>query len=865
MRKLLCLIFCIPFISLAQVSDDFNDGDFTVAPAWVGDASQFLVNPSFQLQLNSVISDTSYLSTPSTTSNNCEWHLYVKLSFAPSDNNNMRIYLLADIANLETATLNGYYIRMGENGSFDSVDLWKQVGNTHTKIIDGINGHCAKATNTLGIKIIRDAIGNWTLLSDTLGGVNYQTEGVVMDNTIMNTSYFGVWCKYTISNANKFFFDNIYSGPVIVDNIAPTILSANISSATQLDVTFDEPLEITSAQTAANYSTNNGLGNPALATLDNDPTLVHLSFATPFVSGTTYTLTVNGLKDLTSNTINNGVVPFLYYVPINFNVVINEIMADPDPAIGLPNYEYVELFNNSAFPIQLNNWTISTTTTTKTIPNCTLLPDSFMVLSGTGGAAAYGNNISVIGITSFPAFTNTGTSITLKDQNGQVISAVSYSDSWYQDNNKTEGGWSLEQIDPHNPCAGIENWKASANASGGTPGRKNAIFGSNPDSKAPELVRVSVIDNTTIQAYFSESVDSASTLSLASYSVDNGIGNPIAVNGVEPFYNSIALSLGTALVQDVVYTLAINGSVVDCIGNVVSTNNTARFAIPKPVAVNDIVINEILPDPNDGGVDFVEIYNRSNKVIDLDELRLSSQDTITGTLESIYTIAPEGYLLFPEEYIVLASDSKKILTQYNTTNKKGFIDMPSIPSMNIDGDVVVLSNLQDVMIDKLVYYNSWHFPLLNNTKGISLERIDFNRPTQDATNWHSAAENIGFATPAYKNSQYSNGSSSGTEITISPEIFSPDNDGYNDVLNINYVFDEPGYVGSVSIFDEKGRLIRGLVKNQLLAVSGTISWDGTTNDKEKGRIGIFIIFFETFDLKGNMKHYKKTCVVGGKI
>ena len=80
-----------------------------------------------------------------------------------------------------------------------------------------------------------------------------------------------------------------------------------------------------------------------------------------------------------------------------------------------------------------------------------------------------------------------------------------------------------------------------------------------------------------------------------------------------------------------------------------------------------------------------------------------------------------------------------------------------------------------------------------------------------------------------------------------------------------FVFDEPGYVGSVSIFDEKGRLIRSLVKNQLLAVSGTISWDGTTNDKEKCRIGIFIIFFETFDLKGNMKHYKKTCVVGGKI
>ena len=100
---------------------------------------------------------------------------------------------------------------------------------------------------------------------------------------------------------------------------------------------------------------------------------------------------------------------------------------------------------------------------------------------------------------------------------------------------------------------------------------------------------------------------------------------------------------------------------------------------------------------------------------------------------------------------------------------------------------------------------------------------------------------------------------------MSPEIFSPDNDGYNDVLNINYVFDAPGYIGNISIFDEKGRLVRSLIKNQLLAISGTVSWDGTTDNNEKARIGIFIVFFEAFDLKGNVKHYKKTCVVGGKI
>lgn len=116
--------------------------------------------------------------------------------FRPSDNNNVRIYLVSDLAFLE-GPINGYYIRMGENGAFDSVDLWEQSGNTHTKIIDGINAHCAATNNVIRIKVTRDATGNWSLFSDIAGGYNYQPEGTVFNNAHSFSNFFGVFSKYT--------------------------------------------------------------------------------------------------------------------------------------------------------------------------------------------------------------------------------------------------------------------------------------------------------------------------------------------------------------------------------------------------------------------------------------------------------------------------------------------------------------------------------------------------------------------------------------------------------------------------------------------------------------------------------------------
>jgi flagellar hook assembly protein FlgD len=102
-------------------------------------------------------------------------------------------------------------------------------------------------------------------------------------------------------------------------------------------------------------------------------------------------------------------------------------------------------------------------------------------------------------------------------------------------------------------------------------------------------------------------------------------------------------------------------------------------------------------------------------------------------------------------------------------------------------------------------------------------------------------------------------------VSTDPAIFSPDNDGYQDVLNINYLFEQTDVVGTVKIFDATGREVRLLVANVLLATEGVFTWDGTTDDGAKARIGPYILLFETFEPGGTTQTYKLTTVLGGRL
>jgi hypothetical protein len=652
------------------------------------------------------------------------------------------------------------------------------------------------------------------------------------------------------------------------DNTAPRISGVCPQSLSVIDVFFNEPQDSTTLVSTNHFTVNNGIGNPQTV-IFSDPSYrsVTLVFATPMQQNTTYTLSLsNNITDCAGNPVSNaGNNSFHFGTVEAFDLVINEIFADPTPVVGLPDMEYLELFNRKNFPIHLNGWTLSVGSSNITT-GCVVVPaNGYLTMLTRNGDAenpVYGNAAAIDG---FSSITNSGATITLREPLGRVISTVTFSDRWYGSSLKTDGGWSLEQIDPNNPCGGQDNWTASNHPSGGTPGRINSVNAPNPDNAPPQVWRVVVIDSLTIELYFNEPLDLSSALNLNLYTIDKGIGNPITVTPLAPDYTIVRLNLLNRLFRNTIYTITVTGTVRDCFGNTLSAIDNAQFGMPESATTGSLLVNEVLFNPRTDGVDYIEFYNNTSNVIDLRNLRIANWDAEAETFISPRETVPNGFQVLPGDYVCLSTNTRAVQSQYFTPNPRNFAEVASMPSLNnTSGSAAIITNT-GLVIDYMIYDDKMHFPLLNDVKGVSLERINFERSAMERNNWISAAQAVNFGTPAYRNSQAGIIPEGTDVLTFSSEIFSPDNDGFNDVLIITYRMDKPGYVAKALVFDARGRRVKTLMESELLGSEGTFSWDGITDSNLKGELGIYILYFEYFDTEGNVKKIKKSFVLGGRL
>lgn len=862
MRTLILILFLLPVMASAQISENFEDGNDTQNPEWFGDLNKFIVNEAKQLQLYDTAAGTAYLCVKQHIEENMEWRIWVKLKFSPSANNNLRIYLMSNQQDMEDL-LNGYFLQLGESGSKDALELFRQDSKKDISVCRGLQGALAKSFQ-IRIKVLRDSTGHWEIYADHSGGNYFQKEAEGQDNTYGNGDYFGFVCKYTKSNCTKMYFDDIYLGPQKVDTVAPGLISLKVNSDSTLLLNFSESVDSASVHKTSHYKTNPYCGKILLANLLNGGKSAELFFSDHFTSGTTYRLLVSGIKDLSGNKMKPDSIPFVFYRPKPHDVVVNEIMADPTPSVGLPEYEYLELYNRTDFDINMSGWQIQTGIHEKTIDTLLLKAKSFLIVSGTKGASTFEPYGKVFAFSSF-SLKNQGETVLLRDVSGQLISRITYSDDWYRDKEKSKGGWSLEQINPDNCCSGAENWKVSENPKGGTPGALNSVY----EDKIfhPKPIRLIVPGQDSLEVYFSQAMDSNSIYNRDFWQVKPEIGNPDTVL----FYDSIPeralLHFSIPFSGGKKYALRLSKDLENCGEYAMEKDTTLDFGLPQSAYKKDIVINEVLLNPFAGGVDYLELYNRSDKVVDLSKINLGyireSSSGISDTL--IYMVSPDQLLMFPLTYLVLTSDPEIVKQQYFTFYPDNFLKMERFPNFNSTHGGTLIEDQTGKIIDAFDYSDKMHFPLLKNTKGVSLERTLFDGETNDPKNWHSAAESVGYGTPGYRNSQYEPDTAFTNAIQIDPAIFSPDGDGYQDKLLVKYNFSRPGNVLSVEVFNAQGYLVRHLVRHEYLGTRGTFSWDGERDDGTKASPGIYVMYFELFGLKGHVRKYKKAVVVAHKL
>ena len=661
-----------------------------------------------------------------------------------------------------------------------------------------------------------------------------------------------------------FVMMNAKPSPVnILDSIPPHLDTLIIESQNKLALLFDEPVEINSIQDIRHYTVNNNINLPTYAVRDaNNSSLVHLLFPENFPIRTHLSIKIKEVLDLSGNALDEIEQPFVLYSPMPFDIIINEIMADPSPAVGLPEVEWIEIKNISSFDINIAGWRVAKTAgKSGPLPNYMLPPDSFLILCSTGSMATLLPFAKTKSVTSFPSLTNTGELIYLLSPNDHVIHTVNYSENWYQNELKKLGGWSLEMIDSHNPCSGQVNWNASIDEKGGSPGKENSIQQINPDNHSPSLLRAFAKDSITVVAYFDEPLDSTNAATPQRYVLSDGIGQPSFVELIPPSFDKALLHLNSPLTNNKIYTLLIN-NVSDCVNNNIGNNNVVRVGMEQPAEILDLVVNELLFNPSPVCNDYVELYNRSKRIINLKKIFVANENT-EGIIDNITRLIDEDYLLFPGDYIVLTENASLVKNNYAVLNPSSILEV-SLPSFNDDEGNVILLNEDGSQIDKLSYNEDWHFSLLNNKEGVSLERIDYNAETQNKENWHSASGGAGYGTPTYKNTQYTGESNSSDELLVQPKVFSPDNDGTDDFVSIYYTFSGPGYVVNMVVYDAAGRAVRNLQKNTLCGMKGIFRWDGLGENFQKLQEGLYILYTEVFNLEGKIKHFKNVIVLGKK-
>lgn len=855
--KLVLLILLLPCLAFGQLNENFSDGSLSTGVIWSGDTSNYKVNSNFQLQLASSGEGVNSIFTPLFDQPQ-EWSFWVKMSFSPSDNNNSRIFLVTDKQDF-SSSLNGYYLKLGETGTTDAIELYRQDGESHILVARGKDGFLAKAFS-VRIKIVRDD-GQWEIWADSTGNTAYEFQATGTDEVWEDYHFFGIECRHTSSNATKFYFDDLYAGPLIFDATPPQFLSVDASDINKIELKFNETISNISAGNPNNYKLNSHSINPiAAGTLQDDPSIVQVLFDSDFQEDTLYSLRVENLTDMTGNIMNPVMTNFQYSPIKEFDILINEIMADPDPSKEFI-CEYLELYNRANHSVRLNDYYLCVGSSKKKLPEITIPSKGYHIITSAGNDTLMQNYGQVSAVSGF-SLNNTGCPVILKNRNDCLIHAISYNEEWYHDSRKSAGGWSIELIDPMNPCGGLNNWTASENIGGGTPGTINSVFNINSDDQPPHIDHIMVTSQTEIQVHFSESIDSLKLSDVYAYEVDRGIGFPVGVKLIAPEYTSAVLNFSQSFDKKLKYILSVNNIIEDCAGNSIEETAMSEFGWSYPPKAGDLLFNEILFEPLTNGADFIELYNLSDYNIDLTNIRIAFIDTISGQIQSDYLLSNERRSLFPHVYAAFTSNPEGVKADYFVPTQASIVETKNFPALPNSGSTLCLINNDDEILDIVYYDSEMHFPLLTSTKGVSLEKIDPMKPSIQISNWHSASHSVGFASPGYQNSQFMISKKPDNKIEIEPSTFTPDNDGKDDNIIISCILDEPGNLITIKIFDAYGSMVRTLAANHLAGNVNQFVWDGITESKELAKSGIYVILTEILNTNGSVYSHKGAVVLG---
>ncbi|MFM2291146.1 MAG: hypothetical protein RIS29_959 [Bacteroidota bacterium] len=375
------------------------------------------------------------------------------------------------------------------------------------------------------------------------------------------------------------------------------------------------------------------------------------------------------------------------------------------------------------------------------------------------------------------------------------------------------------------------------------------------DNVAPIWKRLSISGTNRVSLTFSEPMD----FTHSAYEVSDFTGS-ITSQVVSADKTTVDLSFNTDFETGRLYSFCLTG-IADLAGNRLA-DSCKTTGIIEQKQPGDLVINEIMFENPVNSLEYVEIYNKSSKYLDI-------SGCIVGSLRSdksystVTKIPVETYLL-PDSYIAITEDADSVFRYHNCSSEARIVSSEWTSLNNDAATIALLNTAKDTTYDAVTYSTKWHHPLVKNPKGVALERINPELPSNEASSWHSASSETLYGTPGYRNSQYREIQSGDQQklVWLEPEAFTPDNDGIDDVCMIHYQTESAGYVCNALILTPNGEKVFQIAQNQLLGSAGFFTWDGKTQKGKNVNAGVYVLYFELFNpTNGNRKKEKLPIVV----
>lgn len=531
-------------------------------------------------------------------------------------------------------------------------------------------------------------------------------------------------------------------------------------------------------------------------------------------------------------------------------LVISEIMADPVPSYGLPEKEYLEIMNRSGGSLSTTGIMLICGPDTAYLPDETIDPGECVILCSTGSKTVFLPYGRVMAVKSFPALNNDGEVISLRDGCGVLIHAVSYTPGFLGDGPKSDGGWSAELTDMGNPFNEPWAWSPSADPSGGTPGRANSADIKTIDATCPQVIAVWPESSSAVSVLFDETV----LISREATWIADGT-EILAARSADPADRRILVPLMSEISPGAIITLQVPSSVTDFAGNspCITELRTGIASDPMP---GDILFNELLPDPVEGCSEYFELYNNSGRIIDLSRLSASGSYTAAAT-----ALASVPRQLLPGEYVALTKDRDAVLAHYPCADPQALFEASRLPTLYDDSGMLLLYDHGLNVIDRVDYSPSMHLLFLSGTEGVALEKASPSLPSDVAGNWHSASEACGWGTPGAPNSVTVTSAEIAGAMTLSSSRISPDGDDFEDLLSVGVFPGGEDNVITVTVFNDRGYIVRRLAERCAAGAGAQFIWDGTSDGGARLPAGLYMIMAESYNTDGASRRWKKVCAL----